>query len=126
VYTIEKHANCGGAGGVSELMSERGRGSEGARERWGVSEVGGVASGGFWPREPEFRELSAIAPAIAWACFFIKKMIPSAERGANGNRHGPSGITSLDARIERKKRKNRTGVTCGGVKLPLVRTVNCL
>jgi len=99
------HATCGGAGGVSELVSElvseRGEGERrrvrGGRCRGGASVAGLLAERTRVPgavvtlgdkpstRKPIPATLeAAIAPAIAWAYSFIKKMIPSAERGKTG------------------------------------------
>ena len=125
-------ATCGGAGGVSELVSElvseRGEGERrrvrGGRCRGGASVAGLLAERTRVPgavvtlgdkpstRKPIPATLeAAIAPAIAWAYSFIKKMIPSAERGAKressrAERHH-IGRTEEDGKKGRKNDRRR-------------------
>ena len=63
---------------------------------------------------------AAIAPAIAWAYSFIKKMIPSAERGAKreSSRAERHHIGRTEEDWKNRGRKT-TGVACGGGKVPL-------
>lgn len=131
-------ATCGGAGGVSELVSElvseRGEGERrrvrGGRCRGGASVAGLLAERTRVPgavvtlgdkpstRKPIPATLeAAIAPAIAWAYSFIKKMIPSAERGAK--RESSRAERHHIGRTEWKKEGKTTGVACGGGKVPL-------